>query len=230
MKWVLVCCLMLAPVLGTTAQERVASIGNDDLLAYLGNMQIEGRLDADVTGDGQVDVVYVASDAHQRILGVIGGGARTAQIGRRSIAEGTLDESPQVPVTLSFANGVLTVEDLTGTDPVTLSHYQYRYEHLHNRMRLFALVCEQYSPTLSHGSRRLSWNLDEGAHVVEEGKVVTLDTGEDVYVYESENRTSRKTAAVYMEAAPSPNDLLVNEIIQQDRVATDVVKQGMQSP
>ena len=230
MVYCLVFAMILAPVLGTVAKERVARLDHDDLLAYLGNMQIEARLDADVTGDGRVDVVYVASSAHQRVLGVIGGGPYTAQIGRRSIAGGTLDVSPQVPVTLSFKNGVLSVEDLAGTEAVTVSRYQYRYQKSSNRMRLVALACEQYSPTLSHGSRRLSWNLDKGVHIVEEGKVVTLDTGEDVYVYESETRTSRKSAAVYMEDAPIPNDLLVTGGIGQAGIANDALKQGLESP
>lgn len=224
MKWVVVCGLVLAPVFGTAAQGPVAGIDDDALLAYLGNMQVEGRLDADVTGDGRSDVVYVASNAHERVLGVIAGGEYTAQVGRRAIAEGSLDVSPQAPVTLGFDNGVLTVEDLTGTDTVTLSVYRYRYEQQQNRMRLFELVCEQYSPTLSHGSTRLSWNLDAGDHVVEHGQVVTLDTGEDVYVYESEDRSSRKSAAVYMEDAPRPADLLGTDGDRRQRFATDGVK------
>lgn len=230
MKRLMVFCLVLAPVLGTAAREPLARLGNDDLLAYLGDMQIEDRLDADVTGDGRVDVVYVASRGRQRRLGVIGGGAYTAKIGRRSIATGALEASPQVAATLAFNKGVLTVEDLTGTDSVTLSRYRYRYEPLPKRMRLVALTCERYSPTLSHGSRRLSWNLEQGAHVIEEGKVVTLDTGEEVYIYESETRTSRKSPAVYMEDAPIPNDLLATGAIPQGRVETETVKQGMQSP
>lgn len=230
MKWLVACCLALSPVVGTAAQEPLVNIGNDDLLAYLGIMQIEARLDADVTGDGRNDVIYVASNVHERVLGVIAGGEHTAQIGRRAIGEAALDTSPQVPIALGFENGMLSVEDLTGTDTVTLSRYQYRYEQLQNRMRLFALICEQYSPTFSHGSSRLSWNLDEGDHVVEYGHVVTLDTGEDVYVYESENRTSRKTAAVYVEDAPSPAELLGTEVSPRERVATDGSKHGVESP
>lgn len=210
MKWVVACCLVFAPVLGTAAQAPAANIGNDDLLAYLGQMQIEARLDADVTGDGHIDVVYVARSVHERVLGVIAGGEHTAQLGRRAIGEGALDASPQVPVALGFADDVLTVEDLTGAETLTAARYQYRYELLQNRMRLFNLVCEQYSPTLSHGSRRLSWNLDQGDHVVEHGQVVTLDTGEDVYVYEPESRTSRKPPPVYLGDAPSPAELLVS--------------------
>lgn len=230
MKWVEACCLVLAPVLGTVAQEPVANISDDGLLAYLGNMQVEGRLDVDLNGDGRTDVVYVAQNMHERVLGVIAGGEYTAQIGRRAIGEGVLDASPQAPIALGFENGVLTVDDLAGTGTVTLARYQYRYDRMQNRMRLFALICEQYSPTLSHGSVRLSWNLDEGDHVVEHGQVVTLDTGEDVYVYESENRMSRKPAAMYMEDAPSPAEMLVIEARPWERVATDADKKVVESP
>jgi len=215
------CCLAVAPVFGTAAQAPVANISNDDLLAYLGNMQIEARLDADVTGDGRVDVVYVAGNANERVLGVIAAGGQTAQIGRRVVGEARLETVAQARVVLGFDAGVLTVEDMTGADLVTVARYQYRYEPAPNRMRLLALVCEQYSPTLSQGSLRLSWNLDKGDHVVEHGHVVTLDTGEDVYIYESEKRTSRQVAAVYMEAAPSPAELLAVEANARTRMAAD---------
>lgn len=229
MKWVFACCLAAAPLLGAAAAGPTTALGDDDLLAYLGNMRIEARLDTDVTGDRIDDVVYVASSAHERAVGVIDGGGPTVGIGRRSIGEGTLDLSPQVPVVLDFTNGILTVEDLTGTegtDSVTLSRYQYRHDPGRNRMRLFALVCEQYSPTLSHGSRRMSWNLDSGDHVVEHGRVVTLDSGEDVYVYESGQRSSRHTAAVYMENAPRPTDVILGGANPRKRLAADRANSG----
>ena len=226
MKRLLACCLALAPMPGVVAQVPVATLGDDDLLAYLGNMRLEARLDADVTGDRIDDVVYVASNGHERAMGVIDGSGPTARIGARSIGEGSLEPSPQVPVVLEFAEGILTVEDLTGTqgtDSVTLSRYQYRHDPGGNRMRLFTLACEQYSPTLSHGSRRLSWNLESGDHVVEHGQVVTLDTGEDVYVYESAQRSNRHTAAVYMEDAPRPSDLVLGGASPRKRLAADGV-------
>lgn len=233
MKWLSACCLAVAPMFGAAAQGPVPPVGDDDLLAYLGNMRIEARLDADVTGDRIDDVVYVASSAHERAVGVIDGGGPALRIGRRSIGEGTLDLSPQVPVVLDFTDGILTVEDLTGTegtDSVTLSRYQYRHDPGQNRMRLFALVCEQYSPTLSHGSRRMSWNLDSGVQVVEHGRVVTLDSGEDVYVYESGQRSNRHSAAVYMENAPRPTDVILAGASPRKRLAADRAKPGEPVP
>lgn len=230
MKWVVACCLVLAPVLDTAARKPAVNLSDDDLLAYLGQMQIEARLNADVTGDGRRDVVYVAYSRNERVLGVIAGGKRTAKLGRRAIGEGALGVSPQASVALGFKNGVLTVEDLSGTDTVTLARYQYRYERPKNRMRLFALVCERYSPTLSHGSNRLSWNLARGDYVVERGQVVTLDTGEEVYVYAPAKRKSRKTVPVYMENAHSQVELFVAETSARARIATNKAQPGVKSP
>lgn len=215
MKWVVACGLAVAPVLGAASQAP-GHLSDEALLAYLGNMQIEARLDAEVTGDGRADVVYVASNHNERVLGLIAGGEDAVRIGRRVIADGRLDPSPELPVVLDFDHGVLTVEDHSGAEGsglVTWSRYRYRYEPARRRMRLAALVCEQYSPTLGQPSRRISWDLESGDHVVEHGRVVTLDSGEDAYVYESAIRTSRKAAAVYLEDAPGPRELLAQDVL-----------------
>lgn len=231
MKLVLACCLVLAPLVGAAAQEPAVNISHEDLLAYLGSMQVEARLDADITGDGHLDVVFVARSPDERVLGVIaGGGQRTAQIGRRAIGEARLDPSPQAPAALAFANGVLTVDDLTGAGTVTSARYQYRHDPMHNRMRLFDLVCEVYSPTLSHGSSRLSWNLDLGEHVVELGQVVTLDTGEDVYVYEPGNRTLRRVPPIYMEDTPDPSRLLGDGVNHAEMMAVRTTPKDARVP
>lgn len=231
MKWLLACGLAVAPLLGAVSQEP-DRLSDEALLAYLGNMQIEARLDADVTSDGRTDAVYVASNRNERVLGLIAGGEDPVRIGLRVIADGALDPSPEVPVVLGFDDGVLTVEDQSGaedSDLVTLSRYRYRYDPSRRRMRLSALVCEQYSPTLGQASHRISWDLESGDQVVEHGRVVTMDSGEDVYVYESAIRTSRKMAAVYLEEAPSPRDLLASDVTQQT-VSADGSSLGAQSP
>ena len=73
--------------------------------------------------------------------------------------------------------------------------------------------------SFAHGALRVHWDARKGTRTVEEGQVVTLDTGEQVYVYGPETRSRVAAEPVYLEQAPSAA-VLVSQLEAAGRVAS----------
>ena len=59
---------------------------------------------------------------------------------------------------------------------------------------------------------RVQWNLDSGDYLLERGEQVTLDGGGEVCVYGPGERSTRRSAPVYMAQAIDPVALLDTEV------------------
>lgn len=209
MKWllmsVLICWAGLSlPALSQDAQ----SVGDEDLRVYLGALQLEARFDVDLTGDGRAELVYVAADHDIRVLGVIEGGTDRARLGASLLGEARLVPAPLSSVSLSIDEDQLLVEQFAGEGTVNVSNYRYRYDATVRQLRLLELSIELYSDVADQGTTRISWDLRSGDYVVVRSKPVTLDNGQDAYVYGPESRTIRSSAPVSLSDTPDPLALL----------------------
>jgi len=198
----------VALALPSVAAAQSTGVSDEDLVGFLGNMRVEARIDADIDRDGVKDVAFVASDTHERILGVISGAGPAGKLGQRVLAEGRLPAQPQALPVLTWAHGELRLDDLTGDDTVTTSTCRYRFDATARRLRLASMQAETYSASLAHAATRVRWDVLKGVQITEEGQVVTLDTGEQVYVYAPEVRSHRATTPLYVEQAPDAVSLL----------------------
>lgn len=215
-----ICCAGLSlPAVGQGAR----SIGDEDLRVYLGAFQLEARLDADLTGDGLAELVYVAADSSERVLGVIEGGGNPARLGASLLGEAGLAAAQTSSVSLDLDNRQLLVEQFAGEGRVSVSSYRYRYDASARQMQLVALSVEQYSDVAGQGTTRISWDLGSGEYVVVRSEPVTFDNGQEAYVYGPESRTFRPSAPISLSGTPDPLAMLQLEI-SREMVASNTGK------
>ena len=214
-----VCCAgLLLPALAYGA---AAAIGDEDLRVYLGALELGARLDVDLTGDGRAELVYVATDSDERVLGVIDGRGDPAHLGAHLLGEAQLAATPQSSVSLGFDNGQLLVEQFAGEGIVSVSSYRYRYDAAVQKLQLVELAVEQYDDAAGQGTLRISWDLDAGEQVVVRSEPATLDNGQQVYVYGPELRSIRLAAPIYLSGTPDPLALLEFEGRREMLVSSD---------
>lgn len=163
------------------------------------NEQLEARIDPDLDADGTPDIAYVASTGEGRTLVVsLAGGAS------ESLA---LDTTPLGAGTLTFANGVLVFEDLTGGTTAYSTTRRYRFDQLASRMRLIGFDTTLYSRTYAHDGFELSWNLLTGRLVTRELHLNTKG-GDAAYDPIIERSTVRKTRKVWLSDTADPETLM----------------------
>ena len=165
--------------------------------------KLETRLDADVTGDGMVDVVFVAASEDVRVLKVMAAYADEFNNGHEPIGEAAMETYPLGSASLSVKKGVLLVEDLTGGTTAIQSVYRYRFDPKVRRMRLIGDDVSLYSRTNAHDSIEISTNRLTGAQIVTRSVV-----GEDGYTDQPAQKKKVATRPIYMEDAPTPETTL----------------------
>ncbi|MFT3896411.1 MAG: hypothetical protein QM719_01725 [Thermomonas sp.] len=193
----------------------IAAVPDDAALleALPADSSIEARFDADIDGDGNIDVAFVGGNQDQRWLvverGRNGGGFEPAST-NKALATYALG-----PASLSLGKHVLLVEDLTGGTTATTTTYRYRFDPAAGRMRLIGIDTERYSRTFSHDSLKISWNLLTGDFVLARSILNQRPAGRDnaAYRYTRPERTIRKSNPVYMEDTPDPDDLIDAEVV-----------------
>ncbi len=145
------CCLCLSAVATAAfAAERLrpppmsaAEIANN----IPDGARIETRLDADVTGDGMPDTIFVAASDDRRVLKVMIAYVDEFDTGYQPVGEVEMDVDPLGAASLSVKKGVLLVEDLTGGTTAIQSLYRYRFDTKARRMRLIGDDVTLYSRT-----------------------------------------------------------------------------------
>ncbi|MEO6171580.1 MAG: hypothetical protein ABIP02_00535 [Arenimonas sp.] len=164
------------------------------------NTSIETRLDADITGDGLNDVVFIAASEEVRVLVVMMGYANESSMGHEPIGQAALETYPLGSASLSVKKGVLIVEDLTGGTTAISALYRYRFDKAEHRMRLIGDDVSQYSRTNSHDAFEVSTNRLTGVSI---SKVRKLTNAGD---YVDQPPITKKTATkpIYMEDTPNP--------------------------
>ncbi|GAB3385776.1 hypothetical protein [Lysobacter fragariae] len=213
----LVACTLLLCASGT-----VLAGNNADIAEFVPDgMAVESRLDADLTGDGRPEAIFIATGEETRVCTVLGRFQVDAAPGQKAyevlspIDSLALELSPLGSGSLSAKKGVLMLEDLTGGTTATQTTYRFRFDASEDRMRLIGLDTERYSRTNSHGSIKLSWNLLNGAHIVQQGDLDESGQGDGAYRYRPEQKTVHKSEKVFMSDTPNPDDLIDAEIVPE---------------
>jgi len=194
--------LLVAAASPSHAAERIqpALMTEEDLASYLPEGgQIETRLDADVTGDGLRDLVFVARNDDTRVLKVMAAYADEFNMGYDPIDEMRMGDAPLGSASLSVKKGVLIVEDLDGGTTAIQSLYRFRFDAKQQRMRLIGDDVSLYSRTNAHDMTSISTNRLTGVQIVTRSVV-----GEDGYTDQPEQRKKVSTAPIWMADAPTP--------------------------
>lgn len=175
----------------------------DDILENDYGGRVEVRLDADLTGDGLVDVAAVMreEDADRRRLVVMRGFRGEFDQGHEPFAEMARDPFPVGAATLIEKKGVLVVEDLSGGTSAIASTYRFRYDAAAERMRLIGDDVVYDSRTFGHDSVRISTNRLTGLRISRVDKV----DAEGEITPQPETRETVDKAPVWMETAPPPD-------------------------
>jgi hypothetical protein len=185
------------PVPRMTEAQIKTQIGADDL---------EGRLDADLNGDGEVDTVFVQRGEDSRKLSVMVAYRTETDFGHDPVGALSLDPYPLGPASMEIKKGVLVVDDLTGGTSANSTTYRYRFDAAKRRMRLIGFDTKFYSRTNAHGWSSVSWNLLTGDHVEERAELI--EGPEREYGPVRTKRSKRPVRAVFMEDTPSPETLV----------------------
>ncbi len=193
---------LLAAAMCASAADRIQppKPTEEELAAYMPDgAKIETRLDADVTGDGMADVVFVAANDEVRVLRVMMAYVDEFNTGHEPIGEAAMETYPLGSASLSVKKGVLLVEDLTGGTTAIQSLYRYRFDPKARRMRLIGDDVTLYSRTNAHDSTAISTNRLTGAQTVTRSVV-----GQDGYTDQPPQKKTVPTKPLYMEDAPMP--------------------------
>lgn len=181
-----------------------APMSEAELASYLPEGgRIETRLDADVTGDGLRDIVFVAGNEDVRVLKVLAAYTDEFSMGFDPVGETKMGGSPLGNAGLSVKKGVLIVEDLDGGTTAISSLYRYRYDTKAKRMRLIGDDVTLYSRTNAHDSVSISTNRLTGVQIRKDSVV-----GVDGYTDKPEVKSKVPAKPIYMEDAPLPEQTL----------------------
>jgi hypothetical protein len=206
-KTVLYCLSLCAIATVAFAEERIPppQMSVEEIANYIPDgARIETRLDADVTGDGMPDAIFVAANDEHRVLKIVAAYVDEFDNGHEPVGEVAMDIDPLGAVSLSVKKGVLLVEDLTGGTTAIQSLYRYRFDPKARRMRLIGDDVKLYSRTNAHDSTAISTNRLNGVQIVKRS-VVGDDGG---YTDQPEQKKKVGTTPIWMEDAPLPQDTL----------------------
>jgi hypothetical protein len=190
--------LVFAP-LQASDRPQPSMLANDELTGWMPDgAQVETRLDADVTGDGLRDLVFVARSDDTRVLKVLVAYATEVDMGFDPLGEMRMGDAA-----LSVKKGVLIVEDLDGGTTAIQSLYRFRFDAKARRFRLIGDDVSLYSRTNAHDMTSMSTNRLTGVQIVKRSVV-----DEDGYTDQPEQKKTVPTRPIYMEDAPSPAETL----------------------
>ena len=161
--------------------------------------ELDGRIDADFNGDGLKDIAYVTRSEDNRNLVVSVADNATEYL--------PLETTPLGSGELSFANGVLVFDDLTGGTTAYATTRRYRFDQANIRMRLIGFDTTLYSRTYAHDGFELSWNLITGRLITRELHL-NEKGGDAAYDPIVEKTTIRKSGKVWLVDTPDPETLM----------------------
>ncbi len=160
---------------------------------------LEGRIDGDLNGDGQVDTAFIGRGEDSRSLYVLLAVRGKNFMDHDLIGKGPLDVYPLGSAEMTISRGVLAVKDLVGGTSATAATYRLRYEPATRRMRLIGLDTTFYSRTWSHDGRETSWNLLTGDRTT---RTLKLRGPGGPYNPGPLAKSQRSTKPVYLEQLP----------------------------
>ena len=161
--------------------------------------QVASRVDADITGDGAADTMFVSVNKEELELTVVV--LMREGKGFKRLEALKLDLTPQGMPTITVKNNVLLLEHATGGNMAqTAATYRFRFDADEGRMRLIGLDAER---TGSENGIKMSWNLLTGAQTVRRGK-----RDPAVVIYGAEKKGVQKSEKVWMSSSPDPDTLI----------------------
>lgn len=172
---------------------------------------VEVQLTADLNGDGNPDLAYVAAREDHRELRVVLSYVNETDFGEQAPEVLVLDPLPLGDAQLSVSGGVrgkvLVFEELTGGTTAVASTHRFRWDDKLGGMRLIGLDATLYSRTYAHDGKEASWNLMTGDLVTRRLKLGS-PSGDAAYTKLPETRTKKPSPPVKLEDSPSGDDLL----------------------
>lgn len=208
MRWTRFAVILLAAGMSaaTAAADAVPGMplaaGNAAGFAPKGWKPVPGaQVVADIDGDGRADLAFLLGDPDgERVLVVaLGTGA-----GYRRIAAGSGPVLMPVPQpSLSFARGVLVLEQVTDGPTPFIAVHRFRYEAAAGRMRLIGEDIESYTRPLRRDTHKVSTNWLTGERLVQIG------VEKDGTISATRTFKSRVAArTIYLEDVTDPPDAL----------------------
>ncbi|RYD38946.1 MAG: hypothetical protein EOP63_20605 [Sphingomonadales bacterium] len=172
--------------------------------------EIEGRVDGDLNGDGDLDTVFVVSSPDERHLYVVLSYHGEVDIGHEPAGDFKLEPDPLGPAGLTINKGVLTIKDLTGGATALSATYRYRAVKTkeQQRMRLIGLDSTAYSRTYAHDGREISWNVATGDTITTLLKITGTGEGRS-YDKLYTRKFKRPVRTIYMEDTPGAEEELI---------------------
>ncbi len=172
--------------------------------------EIEARIDGDLNGDGDSDIVYVVASPDARTLHVLLSYRDEVDFGHTPAGELKLETDPLGAAGLTIVKGVLTIRDLTGGTTARSATYRYRTAATKDglRMRLIGLDVALYSRTFAHDGNEMSWNVLTGDTIASLLKVATGNGPGYDKLYTRKFR--RPVRIIYMEDTPGAEEELVS--------------------
>lgn len=172
---------------------------------------IEVELRADLNGDRNPDLAYVAAMEDQRELRVVISYADELSFGELPVQTLALDAYPLADAVLAVkgsARGkVLLIEELTGGTTAVASTHRFRWDEAQGKMMLSGLDATLYSRTFAHDGREASWNLLTGDLIT---RTLQLNTGNGDAAYRKvdEKRSKKPSPPLTLDQSPSGDQLL----------------------
>jgi hypothetical protein len=169
---------------------------------------LQSRADGDLNGDGDPDTAYVVISDDMASIRLLFR-TRLPGAGYKLADEYRLEPSMLGPPSLSIANGVLKVDDLSGGTTAIAATYRYRYEPKRAMVRLIGLDATLYSRTYAHDGFEMSWNLLTGAMIT---RILKLNEGKGdaAYIPRFEQRFTRTRPPIAMKDTPDPEMIMVD--------------------
>jgi hypothetical protein len=171
---------------------------------------IDVRFDADLDGDGLMDLAVVGGTGQDRKLVVwlgIADGHQAPLFATLAIP-GLLQQS-----NLDKDDGTLLVMDATGDEDAAQTRTIYRYRRMPGAasLQLVSLEAERYQ---GKNAVRLAWNLQTGAHEFARGSLVPSVEDAEVLVphYPAPRRSQRDTKPLDIAQTPLPDALIDAEL------------------
>lgn len=205
----------LVPVLlsiagAAVADDRVPPVMTDETLqlALPDGARVEARLDADINGDGLIDVVVVARNDTDRVLKAFAAYTSETDNGFDPVGEMRMSYAPLVKTTLRLLHGVVIVTDTDAAATSIDATYRFRFERQpeavgHGRMRLIGDDVRMHSRIGAHESTTVSTNRLTGERIVRVSK-----PGPNGDVKQPPKTSKVSSKPLYMEDAPTPGQTL----------------------
>jgi len=186
----------------------IPPMSDDEIRAGLKDgEEIEGRVDGDMNGDGDIDTAWIVRGEDSRSLYVSFAARGEYDLYHKPAGKLELDAYPLGPADMTVGKGVLVVKDLTGGTTAVSATYRFRSETTQPRMRLIGLDATLYSRTYAHDGAEMSWNVLTGDVIATKMKLV--GSGENAtYDKSAVKRFRWPVKAYYMEDTPNADETL----------------------